>query len=105
MSKYMLISVCERDIATEQFDSFEDARNQMMNEVEREVWDILSELPEVEDVMDEDGDYDDEDVWNEIKNLDRYEYSDDYGFAFGEKWAWSNVDDDYKYDWLIVEIH
>lgn len=104
MSKYMLITVCERDIHTEQFDNFDDARNQMIKELRREVVDILCELPEVNDVIDENGDCDEEDVWNEIKKRDKYAYSCYNGFAFGRDWGWSNVDDDCKFDWLIVEV-
>lgn len=106
MTKYMLISVCEREISTEQFDNFDDARKQMMEELEEELFrsDALYELAEFENVKDEDNCYDEKLAWNKVKSLDEYERSSDNNWAFGRSWAWSNADDDWRYDWKIVEI-
>jgi hypothetical protein len=87
----MLISVCERDIETEQFDNFEDARNQMMKEFEKQFGDFEFE--------NEDGDWL---TWDNIKH--RIEFDGGYDFYFGKYNAWSNIDDDCECDWKIVEI-
>lgn len=82
---YMLISVCEREIVTKQFDTLEEAQKQMISELKYEF-----------------DKYDDYKItWDEIENEDSFEC--DY-FGFGAGWAWSNLDDDYNCDWKIVEI-
>ena len=84
--KYMLITVCERDIYTE---TLKDAREYMLEELEREVADSSFEYSE--------------DAWDNIAS--KNEYADvDMLFAFGKDYAWSNCDDDWHYDWKIVEI-
>ena len=94
MSKYMLISVCERNIITEQFDSFEDARKQMMKELENDFVEAG-----YDEFYDEDGN---ELTWNDIKDL--REFDGGWDFCFYEGDAWSNVWEDSKMDWKIVEI-
>ena len=87
MKKYMLISVFEREIATEQFDTLELAHTQMMNELKEEF---------------DKYDYEYDMAWDEIINEDK---CDDYeDFSFGIDWAWSNIDDDCNCDWKIVEV-
>ena len=83
--KYMLISVCERDIYTETFSTFEDAHNQMMKEFKEQF----------------DKCFDDE-TWNEITSEN--EFYESQNFEFGPMKAWSNIDFDYLCDWKIVEI-
>ena len=81
---WMLISVCERDIVSEQFETYEDARSQMLKELGYEF-----EKEYTED-------------WEEIKeNGIVYTYDD---FGFDKFSAWSNIDDDCNCDWLIVGI-
>ena len=79
--RYMLISVFEREIATEIFATHEEAYAQMMNELKEE--------------FDEYGDGD----WNDVLNGESFEE-----FSFNDNWAWSNLDDDCNCDWKIVEI-
>ncbi len=98
--KYMLISVCEREIETAKFDTYEDARNAMMHELYEEYYrDYYSHVASnVEEI---------EATWSTIVCHDVYDSIDDWGntkFAFGEMWAWSNIDPDWNYDWKIVEI-
>ena len=78
MSKFILISVCDREIMTEVFNSYEEAlaqRNKEMIEWARVPEDIFQYGPE--------------------------EYEDD-GFAYGKYEAYAN--DRCDFDWLIVEI-
>lgn len=82
--RFLLVTVCERDISTQIFLSFDKARKQMMEELKDEF--IKSE---------------DEDEWEAYENLSRYEGND---FSFTETTAWSNLDDDNNCDWLIVPI-
>lgn len=82
--RFMLITVCERDISTEVFPSFEKARKQMMDELKDEF--VKSEG---------------ESGWDEYASLPRFEGND---FCFTETTAWSNLDDDNNCDWLIVPI-
>lgn len=82
--KFMLITVCERDIATAIFPSLAMARKQMMDELKDEFLKGNS--------MRE---------WEEYENLTVYEGSD---FSFTETTAWSNLDDDQLCDWLIVPL-
>ena len=82
---YMLISICEREIVTEQFDTLEEAQKQMISELKYEF-----------------DKYDDYKItWDEIENENSFECD---CFGFGAGWAWSNLDDDYNCDWKIVEI-
>ena len=78
MSKFILISVCDREIMTEVFDSYEEARAQRNKEMVE--W---AHVPE--DVF-----------WDGEE-----EYEDD-GFAYGKYEAYANGRCDF--DWLIVEI-
>lgn len=73
--KYILISVCERDISTEQFESLKDAQAQMLQDLE-----IV-------------GGVDEPAIGIEAPD-----------YAIHEMDAWSNVDDDRKQDWLIIEV-
>lgn len=76
MSRFILISVCDREIMTEIFDSYEEAvvqRNKEMVEWAR--------VPE------------------EAFSDEEYEESD---FGYGKYQAWAN--DRCDYDWLIVEV-
>ena len=82
--RFLLISVCERDIATEVFPSLEKARKQMMDELKDEF--VKGNKPS---------------EWMEYENLPRYE-RDDFGFT--KTTAWSNLDDDNNCDWLIIPI-
>lgn len=83
--RYMLISVCERDIYTETFSTFEDAHSRMMKELKYEF----------------DKHFDDW-TWNEITSENEFYESQD--FEFGPMEAWSNIDCDCLCDWKIVEI-
>ena len=82
--KYLLISVCERDIVTEPFSTLQAAREQMLSELKEEFCKGNSA-----------------DDWEQYASLKSY-IGDD--FCFAEKTAWSNLDDDCNCDWLIVEI-
>ena len=82
--KYLLISVCERDIVTESFPTLQAAREQMLSELKEEFCKGNSE-----------------DDWGPFAGLQSYAGDD---FCFAEKTAWSNLDDDCNCDWLIVEI-
>ena len=81
--KCLLISVFEREIVTEPFANFQEARRQMMAELKTEFCKDISETE-----------------WESIESLDSYSCDD---FGFSEKTAWSNLDDDCSCDWLIVE--
>lgn len=82
--KFMLVTVCERDITTAVFPSFAKARKQMMGELKDE---FLKG--------------NDKDEWEKYENLTIYEGND---FSFTETTAWSNLDDDQLCDWLIVPL-
>lgn len=82
--RFLLITVCERDISTEVFPSFEKARKQMMDELK--------------DEFTKSGD---KSEWKEYESLPRFEGND---FCFTETTAWSNLDDDNNCDWLIIPI-
>lgn len=79
----MLITVEEREITTELFNTFEKAHYEMMEQ--------LRQTLRVED----------EDVWFDV-------YHDDWAetnrFGFGKTWAWSDANPSYKYSWKIVEL-
>ena len=94
MSKYMLISVCERNISTQQFDSFDDARKQMMKELEDEV--VEADYDEFYDK------YGNKLTWDDIKDLRKFD--GDWELGIYESYAWFNVWEDSKMDWEIVEI-
>lgn len=80
---YMLISVYEREIETEQFNTREEAQKQMISELKYEF-----------------AKYDDyKKIWDEIENEDSFE-CDCFGFGVG--YAWSNIG--CNCDWKIVEI-
>ena len=87
MKKYMLISVWEREIVTEQFDTLEAAHTQMMNELKEEF---------------DKYDYEYDMTWDEIVNEEKCNDYEDFGF--GIDWAWSSIDDDCNCDWKIVEV-
>lgn len=82
--RFLLISVCERDIATEEFPSLEQARKQMIDELKDQF--IKGNNPS---------------KWEAYADLPRYECND---FCFTETTAWSNLDDDNNCDWLIIPI-
>lgn len=82
---WILISVKDREITTEQFKTFAEAHEQMLNELEKEF---------------DKGDYDQS--WEEIKSLGEKVETSDFGFT--RITAWSNVDDDCNCDWKIVSI-
>lgn len=81
MVEYMLISVFERSIFTENFDSFEDARQAMLRELRDKAEDKGIEIDTTLDWVD-----------------------DEELYGYGNDWAWSNVDDDCNCDWKIVEL-
>lgn len=90
--RHMLITVYDREIVTEIFDSFDAARNKMLDGV----WDELVES----------GDYDLDEA-KRFMNDDSHTWHDDWNLEvleFGKNYAWSNVNDDYSMDWQIVEI-
>lgn len=84
MSKFILISVCDREIMTEVFDSYEEAHTQRNKEMVE--W---AHVPP------------------ECVSLDgEAEYEDD-SFGYGKYEAWARVECDiefHDYDWLIVEV-
>lgn len=82
--RFLLITVCERDIATEVFPSFEKARKQMMDELKDEF--TKGNNPS---------------EWETYEALPRFECDN---FCFTETTAWSNLDDDNNCDWLIIPI-
>ena len=82
--QYLLISVYEREILTEFFTTFQDARNQMLCELKEE----FCKGNGIDD-------------WEAIAGLPEYDCDD---FSFSERTAWSNLDDDCNCDWLIVNI-
>ena len=90
--RYMLITVCDREIVTEIFYSFDAARKKMMNGVWSEVLEAGFDIDEAEQFMNDESHtwYDD---WDNGDVLE-----------FGKSYAWSNVNDDYAMDWQIVEI-
>lgn len=92
MEKYILISVYERDICTEVFDSFDAAVEQMKDELKEHFEDNKSAL-----------EYGDEEItWEEFE-----EYPEDYddiSASFDDGWAWSNLNDDCNCDWKIVKV-
>jgi hypothetical protein len=93
MAKYMLITVCEREIYTSKFDNYEDARNAMLNRLFDEYW-LHGDYADAEEA---------EEDWRKIISNNCYNEPDNK-FAFGPTCAWSNIDPDYNLDWEIVEI-
>jgi hypothetical protein len=80
MKKYMLISVCDRDILTELFDTHKEAFVQMKTEMTEQ-----GKVPK--EVFDE---------------TDIYEDSD---FGFGPEGGWANDGVNHcNFDWRIVNI-
>lgn len=91
MCGYMLVTVEEREISTEQFDSFDKAREKMVLELKEEYFRY----------------YGLEKDFNNIDLSESYYERDELGddiFAIGRDWAWSNIDDDWCMDWRIVPI-
>ena len=86
-NNYMLITVVERSICTEQFPTFEQARATMLKELGEDV------MRHTDNTQNE---------WDEVcqQNL---EYGTDE-YEFGNSSAWSNLDDENKKDWLIVGL-
>ena len=84
MSKFILISVCDREIMTEVFDSYEEARVQRNKE--------MIEWARVPEEAFRDGEEEYEEIGDEIED----------SFGFGKYEAWAN--DRCDFDWLIVEI-
>ena len=79
MKKYMLISVCDREILVEQFDTYEEAFEQMKKE--------MIDFGQV-----------DEEIFKETT----YE---DYDCGFGPYCGYANDGNNHgDYDWLIVNI-
>ena len=77
--KYMLISVCDREILTEQFDTKEEAQETMHRE-------MIEQGKAPEDIFAE------------------KEYEDD-DYGFGEDSAWANDGVNHaNFDWLIVAL-
>lgn len=91
--RYMLITVCNREIDTEIFYSFDDARNKML----AGVWGELVESCCY-----------DIDKENKFLNDESHTWYDDWDgcdvLEFGKNYAWSNVNDEYTMDWQIVKI-
>lgn len=81
---YLLITVCERDISTERFETFSAARAQMLSELKDEFCKGNSE-----------------EAWAEYEYVPEYESCE---FSFTQKTAWSNLDDDSNCDWLIIPL-
>ena len=81
MNKYMLISVCEREIMTDLFENFQDARKTMLKELYSQAKENDVEVDTTQVLVD-----------------------DEELYGYGNDWAWSNVDDDYYWDWKIVEV-
>lgn len=84
---YMLISVFEREILTEQFNTFKEARARMMDELKEEVHD--------------------KDLWRKVVNKMACCDDEDFGFynegfGCGPDYAWSNSK--CNCDWKIVKI-
>ena len=94
MTKYMLISVCEREICTAMFPTIEDARMQMIAELQFEIDKRYDDIDLTEPSVDDDGKF----------VLIKSSIDDEEEFGYGDDWAWSNVDDDYYCDWKIVEV-
>ena len=82
MSKFILISVCDREIMTEVFDSYEEARAQRNRE--------MIEWARVPEEAFHDG------------AEEREKIDDEDSFGYGKFEAWAN--DRCDYDWLIAEI-
>ena len=93
MYGYMLVTVEEREISAEQFDSFDKAREKMITELKEEYARC----------------YGSEKDFNNIDLSEIYYYYErdeqgDYIFAIGCDWAWSNINNDWCMDWRIVPI-
>ena len=84
---YILITVCEREIATELFDLYEQAFAKMLEE-------LGQEYSKEEDFKE---------TWEEFLVANPQEYECDC-FGYSKYTAWSNVDDDKLCDWKIVPI-
>lgn len=95
--RYMLITVCDREISTKTFDGFDEAQAHMINdlkaEFEREH--PADDFNDVIEVFKRDGVYEEHDDY----------FADDFGFALHRDEAWSNLNYyNYTLDWKIVEI-
>lgn len=108
MAKFMLVTATYWNIETKQFDSFDNAREQMLAELEAELRRCgeLYELAEVEDVTDDDGEYDEEAAWEQVKALEEYDGEDigEYGFTFRKDHARCELQSDHMHQWKIAEI-
>ena len=86
MKKYVLVTVWEREISDEIFNTLEDAQKAMRKYLETELNECLENYPKV-DLSQE------------------YESSDDnYLYGYGPTYAWSNVDRHCDLDWKIIEV-
>ena len=94
MSQYLLITVCEREIAVEWFTDFKAARAQMLEELGEE-FATSAHNPN-----------DGGETWRQIAAHTKFDdyAGEEYNFAFGATWAWSNLDRDWNMDWKIVEV-
>lgn len=90
--RYCLVTVCDREIYTEFFETFAQARNSMLQDIQEEYQEL-------------------KDKWGSEVELigDRiHEAHIRKGncavLSWGETWGWSNVDDYFPYDWKIFQI-
>lgn len=84
---YMLVSVFDNDIYTEQFNSFEKARSRMIDELKDELFVCNCNS-----------------LFEKIENYETYEYNyDSYSFTFDKYCATSDVDG-CCCNWKIVEV-
>lgn len=84
---YMLITVVERTIATEQFTTFRKAWDTMVRELGEDI------VKHTEMTQQE---------WEEV--CEQNDYFGTEKFEYGKFSAWSNLDEEYKKDWLIVGL-
>lgn len=88
--KYILITVCEREIYTQEFNTLADAQKQMLSELMDEVIDS----------------HWDDDVYNAVS---QYKFDSPMNmfddFYISSDMAWSSLDDDWNLDWKIVAIY
>lgn len=92
MYGYMLVTVKEREISTEQFDSFDKAREKMITELKEEYARCYGSEKDFNNI----------DLSESYYELD--ELGDNILFAICHDWAWSNIDDDWYMNWSIVPI-
>lgn len=101
----VLITATYWEIFAEQFDTFEDARAQMMKELKEEI--VRSgAMAELAEVM-TNGEYEDcMEGWEVIKDFDKYNGGGfgEYGFSFRKDCARCETDGDNLLMWKVVEI-